>query len=196
MRSLLPALVALGAASLACAAPRPEPEDWLEAGFRTPAQAFRTYRTALAGDQPALEYRSLSADFKRREGLTQLAYREFRERLFREEPWLGSLARARVTDEIELGPGRRRLVAEVSVLFWHEVFAVDLVREGFYELWSGDTLLDDGYAPFRELASDAPAVGGLVLTLPLPASEPFETVTEARAGEEWKIDGFVDLPEP
>jgi hypothetical protein len=60
MRSpCLAILLLLGApASLSCRAPRPAPEDWLSVGFRTPEQAFESFRTGLRADHPALEYPS------------------------------------------------------------------------------------------------------------------------------------------
>jgi len=182
-----------GLAGGGCLAP-PRAEDWLAVGFRTPEQTFATFQTGLRADQPSLEYRCLSQSFKAREGVNELAYREFRERLFGENPWLRHAAAAEVVEVVELSPRRARIVARVEKLFVERSFTVELVSEGYYELRAGSVLADDD---FHDFASTLSSEGGeLRLRLPLaPGVDPQE-LSEVRAGREWKIDGFDALRTP
>jgi hypothetical protein len=196
---LLAALWALLAGCLAA----PEPEAWLAVGHRTPEQTFRTFQTALRADEPDLEYRSLGHDFKRRNGVTQLGYREFRRELFSSRPWLKLAARAEIREVRELAPGRVLLVAEVDTWFHDETFALELVREDYYELYAaarpgedeeeGGARVDDDFAPWSRIARAEE--GTLVVRVPLPEDLDVREVGELRAGHEWKIDGFPMLGE-
>jgi len=169
----------------------PKPEDWLEVGFRTPEQTFHTFQTGLRAELPDLEYRSLSGGLKRREGISQLAYREFRDRLFRERPWLKLAASARVTQVFPLSDDRVRLEARVDTWFHDEVFALELVREDYYEVWIDGKRAEDDAVPWRRIARARD--GSLVVTVPLPEGRTLEEIGELRAGHEWKIDGFPSL---
>ena len=197
MRALLYAsfLAAWALVLPGCLGP-PSSADWLAVGFRTPEQTLRTFQTGLRADLPDLEYRCLSGSFKRKAGISQLGYREFRDELFREKPWLKHAARARVVERIELAPDRCRIVARVRTLFREDTFSVDFVREDFFELWSRGQRASDDELPWREMAV---AHGdSLAVTVPLPEHLPVEVIDELRAGREWKIDGFPlsDQPDP
>jgi hypothetical protein len=189
MRALLYAVLLQAWALLAagCLCP-PTNEAWLAVGFRTPEQTFRTFQTGLRAKDPDLEYRCLGNDFKRREGVSQLVYREFRRELFRTRPWLKLAARAEVKRVEELADGRARLVAEVDTWFHDETFAIELVREDFYELYvDGKRAADDGVR-WKDLVR---AHGEeLAITVPLPAGLEPLSIGEVRVGREWKIDGF------
>ncbi len=188
MRALLyGVLVAAWAPLVGCLCP-PRAEDWLAVGFQTPEQTFRTFQTGLRADCPDLEYRCLSGDFKEREGVSQLGYREFREQLFRQARWLKFAARARIVEVVELAPDRRRIVARVSVLFYERSFAIDFLREDYFELWSAGQRRSDDELPWEEIAADRD--GFLVVSVPLPRELSLQELAELRAGREWKIDGF------
>lgn len=164
--------------------------DWLAVGFRTPEQTFRTFQTGLRAELPDLEYRCLSADFKRRAGAGQFAYREFRRELFRSQPWLKWAARAEVERVVEVAPDRMRVEAEVDTWFHDETFVIEFVREDFYELWVGDRRVHDDFADWREIAGAED--GALVVRVPLPGGLDVGAIGELRAGREWKIDGFSE----
>jgi hypothetical protein len=90
---------------LPCCVCRPEPAELaqvLEASFRTPERTFATFQAAVAEDLQDLEYRCLSAAFRRREGVTQIVYREFRRELLAREPWLRRVSCAEVIAAREL----------------------------------------------------------------------------------------------
>ena len=178
----------------------PSKADWLAVGFRTPEQTLRTFQTGLRAELPDLEYRCLSGALKRQAGISQLTYREFRDELFHQKPWLKHAARAHVVERIELGPDRCRIVARVRTLLREDTFSVDFVREEYFELWSRGERASDDELPWREMA--VARAGSLSVTVPLPANLPAETIDELRAGREWKIDGFPlsdplsDPPDP
>ncbi len=184
---------ALGASCLSA----PEAEDWLAVGFRSPEQTFRAFQTGLRAGLPDLEYRCLGADFKRRAagefgGFSLLAYVEYRRELFRQQPLLKLAATAHIQSVRELAPGRVQVVAEVDTWFHDETFAVDLVREEFFELWVGDRRAADDLVDWRRIAQEEG--GELVVRVPLPDGMAAREVGELRAGHEWKIDGFPAAP--
>jgi hypothetical protein len=186
--ALLLGLWALAAACLC----RPRADDWLELGFRTPEQTFRTFQTGLCADLPDLEYRCLAAAFKRRaarEGpFSQLAYREYRSELLRTQPWLRLAAKAEIERVQELAEDRVRLVARVDTWFHDETFAVELVREDFYELWAAGRRAADDFSDWRRLAQIGE--GEVTVSVPLPEGLEPAAIDELRAGREWKIDGL------
>ncbi len=199
-RRLLVAALACAAAGAfsGCCGVEPRPGDWLSVGFRSPTQCFHTYRNAVAADQLALEYRCLSSDFKRRNELSQLAYREFRDELEGRFPWFGCLAKARIVEEQAFPPDRHRIVAEVKVLFARRRFVVDFVREDFQEVFSGEEDLLDESVAWADLVREAPQdPESLEVSVPTFGEFGLADVTEVRVGREWKIDGFGEAePEP
>ena len=181
-------LAAAGSAT-GCCATRPTPSDWLAVGYRSPEQTVATFRTAVAADQPDLEYRCLSSGFRRERGGSQLAYREFRAALLAEHPEIRRLAGADLEPTRELGDGRAEVVAVVSTLFVTARVRFELVREDYWELWRGRTLLADGLADFAALATPPE------IHLP-PEAASAGAFTELRVGREWKIDAIEPIAEP
>ncbi len=190
MRALLVAAVLLGGApSLAGCLAEPAPRDWLAVGFRTPEQTFRTFQTALRADQPDLEYRCLSSDFKeRQQGLTETWYRHYREELFREQPWLKLAAKAKILRTLRLAPDRMRIEAEVDTWFHDERFAIDFVRQDYYELWIDGKCVQDDALPWASFARESE--DELIVRVPLDAPLERHASRELCAGHEWKIDDF------
>jgi len=186
----LPLLLAPTAAAACCVAP-PETLDLLAVGFRTPEQAFASFRTAVRADDPGLLRRCLSADFVARNRLSEQVFRTFWEKLEKDQP----LLRKGVADAEPKGPadvrsGRARIRAESH----GKELLVELVREDFCELFAGDEKLVDEAAPFRERAGVQPASDGTSWVfgrMPLPSGVAAERVTELRVGREWKIDSFL-----
>jgi len=179
-----------------CCTFHPAPADWLAVGYRSPAQCFHTFRTAVATDQLELEYRSLSSHFKHENRLDQLSYRVFRDQLAKENPWFHCLGKARVVEEQELGPDRARIVAEVDVLFVHRRFEIDFVREDFFETFSGEEGLLDESAAWSDLVRAAPDAEHVRVEVPTHGEFGLDQLTEVRVGREWKIDGFAALEGP
>jgi hypothetical protein len=193
-------LLALGA----CRTPQPTPADWRATGFRTPEQAFRTFRTAFATDQLDLEYRCLSTGMKQRRGIDSLGYRLLRDQLQREVRGFRSLAAAQVQGLVPLGPERVGLVARIEVLWIERYLWVELVREDFFEVYRDGVRWRDGYLePFEQALtldeSDQPPL--LWVAVPLVTAfgspEPLDLaqVSEVVVGREWKIDELAPLDE-
>lgn len=177
-------------AAAGCHVPAPKPREVLAVGFRDPLQAFETFRTAIRGDLLELEYRCFSTGFHRRNGLSQLGYREFRDELLRREPLLRwALHRAEVVD-VRRGEAQARVEARAV----GRTLVLDFVREDFWEIRSGAELLADDLLPalqgtlrHQEARDGSP---WLVAMVPLEGVDPDAPVTELRVGSEWKIDDF------
>lgn len=193
MRALGYACLLSAWALIASCLGRPRAEDWLAVGFRSPEQTFRTFQTGLRAGLPELEYLCLGAEFKRRAAgefgsFSLLGYTEYRRELFREQPLLRLAATARIQSVRELSPERVQVLARVETWFRDQTFAVDLVREDFYELWVGDRRVADDLSDWRRIARERD--GSLLVSVPLPDGMALLEVGELRAGHEWKIDGF------
>jgi hypothetical protein len=169
----------MGTAQSCCTTP-PNAEELLDLGYRSPRQAFQTLRAGIRGDLPRLEYRSLSGDFRRRNGLSQLSYREFREDWYSENPWIKiALSNAEVLELIQRSPTRVSL--RVGAL--GSEILIDLVAEDFYQIWDGDELREDalvGNIAELIMADD----GGWIARVPGDGPAP----SELRLGREWKVD--------
>lgn len=185
------ALLACGAIG-GCCGPRLAPEQCADLGFRSPRQAVNTFQVALAGDLVDLEYRCFSSAFKQREGLNQLAYREFRERLVREQPYLARFAEAELVEARALDADSALVLARLDTWWTTVEVEVRLVREDYWELWSSDVRLLDDAADLGKIMERRP--GSLAAVVPLPAEFDAGPVTELRAGSEWKIDDFRQRP--
>lgn len=179
----------------------PDLAEYLDTGFRTPEQTFRTFQVGVRGDLAAVEFRCLAVEFLTRHGLSELAYREFRDRWLEENPWIRvGIAKAQVRERRDLGEDRCRLL----VGSFGETYEVDLVREPFYQVWSGDELVVDELLPDLEgvlEVDDSPDSGpALVARAPLtPVQLPDVTgrpLSELRAGYEWKIADLRPHEEP
>jgi hypothetical protein len=164
-------------------------------GFRTPEATFATFQTALRADLPELEYRCLGTELKarlRREfgAVSLLVYQEYRRHLFATQPWLKLAATARVRRVERLAADRVRLVAEVDTWLRDETFAIDLVREDYWELYVGDTRRADDGAEWPELVQEAPET--FSARVPRPTGLAASELSELRVGREWKIDAFLE----
>jgi len=171
----------------ACCLSPAAPEDLLAVGYRSPEQTLRTFQTALRSDLLGLEYRCLSEGFKRRNGVTELTWRLVREDM----PWLKHAARAEIVEREDLPGDRKRLVARLDTLFIDETFAVDFVRQGFFETYDHEGLLEDDFASWLEIAREDG--DSLVVEIPMPRGVAPHEITEFRAGQEWKIDSLERL---
>jgi len=173
----------------------PSPEDWMSVGFETPAQTLRTFQTGLRGNEPNLEYDSFSAGFRARFELSEIAYRELRDRddVFGAYPFLRKFVELEIVGERVEGPRERTLVVRLSALLAKRYVEVRFVRDDYYSVRSNEHVLADDYAAFGTmLASDGDR---LVVVLPTELLiDPLE-VTKVVVGQDWKIDGFRELTE-
>jgi len=195
-------LAGLGGTSMpACCLVRPPDAKILieagENGLRTPESAFETYRVAFGADLPEFEYRCLSADFRRENGISYQTYRVARQQMLESQPYLAFLAKAKVLESTELKAGRHRLLVEAA----GRRFVVDLVREDEFKMYAGDVLLADGLADFeRAVRVRQTARGQTVSGEARLDGEEFEAVdlsglSSLRFERVWKIDRFGDEPD-
>ncbi len=178
-------------ASACRAAPRPQ--EYLEIGFASPEQTLRTFQLAGRADLPGLEFRCLAVEFVRLHRLSELAYREFRD----QAGWLrAGIARARLIERRDTGPGRATCLLTVRFPLgtFRRDFEVDLVRETFWEAFSGERRLVDELGPDLDgllAVVDGPLGPQLVARLDLPfhldPREGSDPITGIRVGQEWKI---------
>lgn len=178
-----------------CFGPAHAPEALTRTGFRSPRQTFDTFQAAIDFDLADLEYRCLSAEFTRRNGLSEATYREARDQLFDENPLLWLVSRAEVVQEGDAGSRRHWIEAKVA----GRTFRLHFVREDFYEFWSGDRRVLDDFRPpsspvkVSELGSGDFAVASeAVLDPETKARVDWAKVSEMRVGQEWKIDGVEE----
>ena len=185
---LLPSILVLCTTSAAACVCPPTPEAWLDVGFETPEQTFRTFQTGLRADYPVLEYRCLSSSCKRGNGASLMGYLEFRDEL---SPWFRRLAGARLVESRALGPKRHLLVVRFAFLWIERTFAIQLEAEELYELRIADTPLQDDYIDIRDsLALDR---SRLTVSVPAEASTSIDDVLGVRVDTEWKIAGFEEV---
>jgi len=197
----------LAGLTVACVAPQPSPKQVADISLGDPQSAFEAFITAHQGDLLADEYGCFSMRLRRKHGLSQHAYREFRDQLLEQEPNLTwALYRARIDEIQPLGPRHVHLKAHVDLpalmdLFQDELLIeVDLVLEDRYEVLAGNrTLAAQGGPPeeFDLLASGLLALSedGRTLTARIPLSEPLEggqlgEVTSVEVHSRWRIDGL------
>jgi hypothetical protein len=186
----LGATLVLLAAGGCCVAP-PRPDDWLAVGWRSPTQAFGSFQTAIRADSAELEYRAFSTGFRDRHRISKLGWREAREKLREEYPWLRKGIADAEFKSVPVVEGDR--AHGVIVSHGTEV-AIGFVREDFAQLWEGDALVSDELVVFRDATfvqkggDQTPEFHGHVA---LPSGdETGSAITELTIGREWKIDSF------
>ena len=181
-RALFLAAAYLGSLQACCVTP-PTAEELMDLGYRSPEQTFLTLRAAVRGDLPRLEYRSLSAGFRSRNGLSQLSYREFRGEWYAKNPWLKpALSQAEILERTD-HPDGRHSVLRGGIL--GEEARIHLVAEDFAQLWDQSELREDlAVEDMGALLSSRD--GSWVASVPGKGEAP----TELRLGREWKIDGI------
>jgi hypothetical protein len=162
-------------------------------GFRSPEQTFRTFQTAVRGDLKGLGYRCLSAGFKEREGITELAWREWLEALLRERPSVRLIACAEILSLEPRGADQAFLVAEVETWFKDARFGLSFVREESYEVADREGPLEGGFASFASVAREEG--GSLVVELPFPGGTRLDEIADVVLARRWKIDDFELLDE-
>ncbi len=174
----------------------PKAEDWLAVGYHSPEQTFRTFQTALKGDQPFLEYACFSDSFRARNRLSRIVWLEARDELHREIPFIKKLGDAEIL-ETTGSESRASIVARAKFLFCERTFIVHFVREDFWEVWSGDDLLSDDYAELDEIVRLED--GSILVRIDGVDGIEITDITRVVADRYWKIDDFAevtDTPEP
>ncbi len=209
LRGLL--VLALVGLAPACRVPSPTVQQGLEYGFRTPKQAFQSWRTAVQGDLLVEEYRCFSRRWRARNGVTLLKYGEARDELLSEVPKLRwSLYRADAPEYLDRKDRSALLVARVPGPLWinDQYLLVTLRRQGFWELSVEDTPLEPEFGdqvddPFKSQLFYFDKEGDRFFvivddyTAQAEGADP-SVIHLVSAGWEWKIDDFTvvdELPE-
>ena len=185
----------LSSLTLACLCP-PSNEALLQVGYRTPEQTFRTFQTALRSDQPDLEFRCLAVSFTTREGISSTVWREAREKLLREQPFIKFVAKAEIREVRFEGEEACEILAEIDTWIADRSFVVRLVREEFYEVSDSEGVFAGEERRLIDLKIESGDRRSRFLAIPMPEGLEYDDVTLARVGREWKIDGFQLLEEP
>jgi len=189
----------------ACVAPQPSPKQVANISLGDPQSAFEAFITAHQGDLLGVEYECFSMRLRRKHGLSQHAYREFRDQLLKQEPNLTwALSRARIDELLHLEPRHVHLKAHVDMpglVGWFQdeiLIEVHLVLEDRYQVLAGNrTLAARGGPPetFDLLDSGVLAISddGKLLTARIPLSGPLERVelgdiTSLEVLSRWRID--------
>lgn len=200
-----PALLACLAG--ACVTPQPSPRQVADIALGDPQSTFEAFITAHQGGLLGVEYECFSMRLRRKHGLSQHAYREFRDQLLEQEPNLTwALYRARIDEILPLGPRRARLKAHVDLppivgWFLDEIpIEVDLVLEDRFQVLAGNrTLAARGGPPeeFDLVRAGFLAVSedGQYVVARIPLSEPLEAgdlgaITSLELHSRWRIDGL------
>lgn len=188
-------LAALALLTASCVAP-PTGADYLAVGFRTPEQAFKSYQTAMAGDQIDLEYRCLGQEFRRANELDGMTYRVAREELLSANPFLKWVARGEIIESERLAPDRHRLLVAVKVI-GEERFWVELQREDYFEAFVEDRSVFFGFERFEDHVFVDPEDPSLVYGFAqAPGEVDPSRLTELSFGREWRIAGFAPVEAP
>lgn len=176
---------------------KPTPQDYLDVGFQSPEQAFRSFQTALAGNQLDLEYRCLGQGFRADNELDGLTYRLAREEMLKENPFIRWVAMGEVVDSERMGERHHRLTVRVKNWIADESFYVYLEREDYFEAFVGERSAFFDFAPFEDhvfIDENDPSVIFGIAQAP-PEIDP-TTITELNFGRDWRIAGFEQLPKP
>jgi hypothetical protein len=182
------------AAPACCLAPSAA-EELLATGFRSPQQTVRSFQIFLRADLPTREYQCFSQGFRARNQLSAFSYGEARQELFRNQPWLAWIAGAEVAGEEARGEAEHWM--DLRTL--GRTVRVKLVREDFWGIHAGETLVSEADADFDALVRSSPRGDGSRLELRLALDDvPEEALagaTEVLVARHWKIDDVRELTE-
>ena len=209
-RALLCLVVILSATS--CRTTSATVQQGLAYGFRTPEQAFASWRTAVQADLLAEEYACFSRGWRRAKGLrSRSAYAAARDEVLGTVPYL-RFAISRAKKPLRIGPGTGDAVVLQSRIpgpLWvrDRYLVLQMVRENSFELFdrvdpviavASGTLDADpfttGHLEYDQRRDELRAVihhfeeetEGIAP----------ETITDFRVGFGWKIEDFQVLDKP
>lgn len=180
----LPLALAAGAC---CSAP-PTNAQLLNASFRSPEATLETFRLAWRCDEPDLQYRCLSSGLTEELHLSQLAWREARDKVL-EESGLSALFVDRLKPA---GPATVR-----GDEAWLEVESLGrrlrlcFVRESVGRVWAGGKLVSDEDVAWSSAVGSQEADGGPLVYGRMPSRAAPAEIDELRLSREWKLDRLL-----
>ncbi len=167
-------------------------------GWRTPEAAFETFRAAFGAELTDLEFRSLSANFRREHQVSYSSYLMVRKKLIDSQPYLAFLANAKVVEGTVISASRHRLTLQAA----GRRFEVELVREDWFQIYSGGVFLADGLLDFTRAVQVSDSGTGKLVTAEVRVADEnlgdgdLLALTSLRIEQVWKIDNFADALAP
>ena len=204
------AVLGLLGLTVGCKVPSPTVQQGLDYGFRTPKQAFESWRTAVQGDLLAEEYGCFTRLWKAKHGgVSLMAYAEARDQIAEEYPHLQwAIYKAEAPEEHVRTETDSLLVARIPGPLWvkDRYLYVRMRRQGFWELSAEDLPLepfagDEVPDPVRAGIFYADEKGDRFFAIindfeDQTRSASMDSINLVRAGWEWKILDFKILDEP
>lgn len=185
-------LVATLGGAMGCISP-PSAEALVAAGFRSPEQTLASFQTFVRADLPLREYQCFSQGFRERNGLSAFGYGEARDALFRGQPWLKRIAKAKVVGQQTVGEAEHWM--DLSSL--GRTVRVKLVREDSFEIHAGEDFVTDGDADFDDQVRVRPAGSGVRVEVRLAldgtGQAELAEASEVLVVRRWKIDDLREL---
>lgn len=205
---LLAVVFAIGPLS-ACRVPAPTVQQGLNYGFRTPKQAFESFRTAVQGDLLVEEYRCFSDEWKEANGVPSiLVYSEARDEVlsqFPKLPW--ALSRAEAPEILSAEPARVVLQSRIPGPLWIDdrFLVIAFVPNGYWravredkplEVGAGRLMSVEDWRKSLNYLKDLDALQATVLEFKERARMSPAAVVELAVGREWKIERMNLFDEP
>ena len=178
----------LAIAAAACCSTRPSNAQLLNVSFRSPEATLETFRVAWRCDEPDLEYRCLSTGLTAELQLSQLAWREAREKVLEESGFS-----ALFVDRLQpVGPARLHGdEAWLDVESLGKRLRLRFVRESVGRVWAGGKLVADEDVAWEAAVGTQETADGRLLWGRAPSSAAPAEVDELRLSREWKLDRLL-----
>ena len=205
---LLAVVFAIGPLS-ACRVPPPTVQQGLDYGFRTPKQAFESFRTAVQGDLLVEEYRCFSKAWKDANGVPSiLVYSEVRDEVLAQFPKLRwALYRAEEPEILSAEPHRVVLQARIPGPLWiaDRYLVIAFIPNGYWRAVREDKPLELGSGRLLDLETwresivyykEHDALQATIFDFKEEARMSPNAVLELAVGREWKIQLMNLFDEP
>lgn len=172
----------------ACRTAPPSNAQLLDVSFRSPEATLQTFRIAWRCDEPELEYRCLSARLTEELHLSQLAWREAREKVLEESGFS-----ALFVDRLKpAGPALvRGDEASLEVESFGRRLRLLFVRESVGRVWAGGKLVADEDVAWDSAVGAQQVAGRQLLFGRVPSAVAPSGVDELRLSREWKLDRLL-----
>ena len=176
----------------------PSQGPWAKVSYRTPEEALKTFQAAVAREDVEVIYKSLSPDWKRREGFGVMEAHLVWEKLKEKYPGIHALGLAQVIAT----PTQEPKVVEYDLEVAFQQFRVRLKRYAYFSVVVAG---EDGPVPHGDFvprlqrhAFIRPGAEISRVQVSIPEVEipnlRLEDVIQITVGREWKVDAFGPVP--